>query len=404
MTGDDSSSKTRKTGFLEVPITNAVRAADGDQGGYDTLSQNASAKDNLVVGAINPLGNGFTSPTNVTIASFSSMGPTDDGRIKPDVVADGVNNITPLAQGNLSYGQWSGTSFSTPSVTGSIDLLTQLYKQLHTNSSDLLSSTIKGLVIHAADSCTTNHGPSYKFGWGVMNTKTAATLINQDATNGLKNQIKEVLLNNGQYVQFPVVSKGGTNSPLKVTVCWIDPVGAANSITNLDNPTIKLVNDLDLRIYSPSGATNFPWILNPDLTNRTSAARAAAATTGDDNRNNVEQVYVANPVTNGTYTVKVTHKGTLASSQWVSVLISGNVAQSAPPLAFNQILQTGTNTMAVGWPAVVGGQYQMQVNTDLTTTNWVNTGGIVSARLTNVVAQISMSTNTQAFYRLIQLP
>jgi hypothetical protein len=60
--------------------------------------------------------------------------------------------------------------------------------------------------------------------------------------------------------------------------------------------------------------------------------------------------------------------------------------------------------MAVGWPSVVGEQYQVQVNTDLTTTNWVNTGGIISARLTNVVAQVSMPTNTQAFYRLIQLP
>jgi hypothetical protein len=85
-------------------------------------------------------------------------------------------------------------------------------------------------------------------------------------------------------------------------------------------------------------------------------------------------------------------------------LISGNAAPSLPPLAFNQILQTGANTIALGWPAVVGGQYQIQVNTDLTTTNWVNTGGIISARLTNVVAQVSMPTSTQAFYRLIQLP
>jgi hypothetical protein len=41
---------------------------------------------------------------------------------------------------------------------------------------------------------------------------------------------------------------------------------------------------------------------------------------------------------------------------------------------------------------------------DLTTTNWVNTGGIISARLTNVVAQVSMPTNTAAFYRFVQLP
>jgi hypothetical protein len=383
-------------------VTNAVRAADGDQGGYDTLSQNASAKDNLTVGAINPLGNGFTSPTNVTIATFSSLGPTDDGRIKPDVVADGVNNIVAVSSSDYAYGQGSGTSFAAPSVTGSIDLLTQFYKQFHTNSSDLLASTLKGLVIHTADSCTTNNGPSYKFGWGVMNTKTAGTLINQDATNGLKNQIKEVLLNNGQFIQFPVVSAGSTNNPLKVTICWTDPVGAPNAITNLDNPAIKLVNDLDLRIVSPGGTTNFPWILNPDLTNRTSAARSAAATTGDDNRNNVEQVYIPNP-TNGTYTVNVTHKGSLTNSQWVSILISGNVAQSPPPLTLQAPLQTGTNTMAVGWPAVVGEQYQLTVNTNLATTNWVSVGGIISARLTNVVTQVPMS-GSQAFYRVIQLP
>jgi hypothetical protein len=140
------------------------------------------------------------------------------------------------------------------------------------------------------------------------------------------------------------------------------------------------------------------------LTNKTVAARSAAATTGDDSRNNVEQVYIANPATNVTYTVTVTHKGTLTNSQWVSILVSGNVAQSPPPLAFNQILQTAPSTMAVGWSAVVGEQYQVQVNTDLTTTNWVNTGGIINARLTNVVAQVSMPTNTAAFYRLIQLP
>ena len=382
--------------------TNAVRAADGDQGGYDTLSQQASAKDVLTVGAVNPLPSGFTTATNVTITSFSSFGPTDDGRIKPDVVADGTNNFVAVSSSDYAYGEGSGTSFATPAVTGSINLLTQLYKQTHANASDLLASTVKGLVIETADSCTTNGGPSYSFGWGLMNTKTAAILINQDATNGLKNQIKEVLLPNGQYIQFPVVSAGGANNPLTVTICWTDPVGAPNSITNLDNPTPQLVNDLDLRIYSPGGATNFPWILNPDLTNRTSAARSAAATRGDDIRNNVEQVYISNP-TNGTYTVTITHKGTLTNSQWVSILISGNVAQSPPPFIVAAPLPTATNQVAIGWPAVVGGQYQVQVKYDLGATNWANVGGIVSARLTNVVTQVAL-TNSQAFYRVAQLP
>jgi len=59
--------------------------------------------------------------------------------------------------------------------------------------------------------------------------------------------------------------------------------------------------------------------------------------------------------------------------------------------------------MALGWSAVVGAQYQVQANSDLTTTNWLNTGGIISARLTNVVTQVTMS-GSQSFYRIIQLP
>lgn len=387
-------------------LTNAVRTLDGDQGGFDCLAQQAGAKNILTVGAISALTNGYTSPTNVILASFSSCGPTDDGRIKPDVVGDGVNNLTPINYTNdVTYAQWSGTSFAAPSITGSIDLLMQFYKQKLPNASELLASTRKGLVIHTADSATTNAGPSYRFGWGVMNTRSAATLINQNATNGLKNQIKEVLLTNGTFIQFPVVALGGTNK-LKVTICWTDPAGVPNTITNLDNPTVKLVNDLDLRVISPNGTTNLPWILNPDLTNKTSAARSAVATTGDDIRNNVEQVSVAQP-TNATYTVRVTHKSNLQSNatQWVSILLSGNVAQQAPPLVINQIVKTATNQIAVGWPAVVGQTYQVQSLNSLGTTNWANVDGIVSARLTNVVVQIPIAaTNSQQFYRVVQLP
>lgn len=380
--------------------TNRIHPPNGDDGGYDTISDLGCAKNILTIGAVYPNG-GYSSPSNVVWAGFSSCGPTDDGRIKPDVVAAGVAIITTDSVNDYAYQAISGTSFAAPSVAGSANLLTQYYSQVHTNSSDLLSSTLKGLIIHTADAATTNAGPSYRFGWGLMNTTKAAGLIANDATNGLKNFLKEVLLENGQFAQFPISSSGGTNNPLKVTICWTDPAGNANALTNLNNPTTKLVNDFDLRIYSPNGTTNFPWLLNPDLTNRTSAARAAAATRGDDNRNNVEQVYIPNPMS-GTYLATVTHKGTLTNSQWVSILISGNTAQSPPSFSIDQILQTGTNTMALVWPAVVGQRYQVQYVDALSgSNNWQNIGAQISARLTNVVAQLPMSTNgTAQFYRL----
>ena len=386
--------------------TNIVHPRNGDAGGYDTVSDLGCAKNILTIGAILPLYGGYTAPSNVVWAPFSSCGPTDDGRIKPDVVGDGVNVITCNYSNDASYDAFSGTSFSCPSVAGSVNLLGQYYKQLRPNAPDLLSSTLKGLVIQTTDQATTNAGPDYRLGWGLMNTARAAGVLANDATNGLRNFVKEVLLANATYIQFPVVAADGTNA-LRVTICWTDPYGPYHALTNLDNPAAMLVNDLDLRVIAPNGTTNFPWLLNPDLTNQAASARSAPATTGDDTRNNVEQVYLAHP-TNGTYLVQVTHKSSLQNSnaQWVSILISGNVAQQPPPLVINQIVPVSTNQIAIGWPAVVGQRYQVQyVNSLSASNNWQNFDGQISARLTNVVAVIPFSqTNTSQFYRLAQVP
>jgi hypothetical protein len=386
-------------------VTNLVHSANGDAGGYDSISDYGCAKNTLTVGAVYPIYGGYSGPNSVLWAPFSSCGPTCDGRIKPEVSAAGVAIITTDSANDYAYQAISGTSFATPSVAGSINLLCQYYRQLHSNAADLLSSTLKRLVIHTADKATTNAGPSYRFGYGLMDTAKASDLIANDATNGLKNYLKEVMLNNGQSIQFPVISTGATGNLLWVTICWTDPAGAGNALTNVDNPTIKLVNDLDLRVVSPSGTTNFPWLLNPDLTNKTATARSTAATTGDDNRNTVEQVYIANPAS-GTYTVNVTHKGTLTNSQWVSILISGNVAQQAPPLLINKTIQVATNQIAIGWPAVVGSRYQVQyINGLSASNNWQSVGAQISARLTNVVATVPFSrTNTAQFFRVAQLP
>jgi len=75
--------------------TTTTHPADNGSGGFDTLPSYAVAKNSLVVGAVNPVPGGYSGSSSVSIASFSSRGPTDDGRIKPDLVADGVNVIAP---------------------------------------------------------------------------------------------------------------------------------------------------------------------------------------------------------------------------------------------------------------------------------------------------------------------
>lgn len=133
--------------------------------------------------------------------------------------------------------------------------------------------------------------------------------------------IKEVALPDQDYIEFRV--KADTTQPLRVTICWTDPPGPEQPY-QLDPTNLVLVNDLDLRVISPDGSvTNKPWVLNP--TNP-----AAAATTGDNIRDNVEQVLIPNP-TDGWYTVRVTHKGSLSNGvQDVSIIVTGNIPTNAP--------------------------------------------------------------------------
>jgi hypothetical protein len=388
-----------QTGYL---VTNVTRSIDGDSGGYDSLHPEGCAKNVLTVGAVSNLVNGYTGTGSVGLGTFSPFGPTDDGRIKPDVVAPGVDIFMAGSASDTYFVLGSGTSFAAPAITGSINLLNQLRTSLHTNSRAWLASTMKALVIQTADEAGTNAGPDFKFGWGLMNTRQAAELVRNNATNGWKSFIKEVFLPDGGSIEFPILALDGTNA-LKVTICWTDPAGS--SVTNVIDPvTPRLVNDLDLRIIAPSGVTNFPWVLNPDLTNQSATARAALATTGDDTRNNVEQVVITNAVASN-YLARVTHKGSLGTNgQWVSLLVSGVQAQSKPPFIISQTSVTTSNKLAFAWPSVVGQLYQVQSLNNLEGASWTNWDGEISATKTNTAVEVDMSgPDGRSFYRVMEV-
>ena len=211
-----------------------------------------------------------------------------------------------------------------------------------------------------------------------------------------KPNIKEVRLTNGDFIEFPVVA---TNTkPLRVTICWTDPPGTPPDFSL--NPTNRiLVNDLDLRVISAAGVTNLPWILNP-------SSPTNAATTGDNVRDNLERVDIANP-TSGAYTVRITHKGTLVNSsnvvsdQWASILLSGNLPQLQPALTLGKPLLLGS-TAALKWPSVVGRVYRVQYKDDLTTSGWTDATGEISATKTNVAITVSAGS-TKRFYRVTQV-
>ena len=279
--------------------------------GYDILGTYAVAKNILTVAAVNPLPFGTVNPSDVVISSFSAWGPTDDGRIKPDIAADGVSvTSTSDAAGNQSYTTLSGTSMAAPSVSGSLVLLQELYNQK--NNAFMRAATLKALTLGTASEAGANPGPDYVFGWGLMNTENAAKAI---LNNGTKSSITEKVLNQGATETFTVVASG--DGPIIATIAWTDPeidiIPAANA---LNNTTLRLVNDLDMSA-SDGNATFLPWILNP-------AMPAAAASKGNNFRDNVEQVYIADAVPGKTYTFTISHKGTLQrGSQAYAVVVTG---------------------------------------------------------------------------------
>lgn len=282
--------------WVGIP-SNTYRPQDGGVDGYDCMSIKGTAKNILTVGAVFDIPGGYSNPNDVIMTSFSNWGPTDDGRIKPDLVGNGVGLNSTSSSGNTNYYSSSGTSMSSPNVAGSLLLLQEMYND--SNNAFMLSSTLKGLALHTADEAGANDGPDYSNGWGLLNTKSAADVI----ADTISNRILEENLSNNTTYTYTVYSDG--TQPLAATICWNDPPGLPKF--GLDDTTSNLINDLDLRILDSGGNASQPWILDP-------SNPSAAATTGDNFRDNVEKVFIANP-TAGFYTIQVTHKGTLHANQ-----------------------------------------------------------------------------------------
>ena len=284
--------------------------------GYDIIPTHGTAKNILTVGAVSQISSGYTRPEDVVMSSFSSWGPTDDGRIKPDVVANGVNVMSSTGVSNNSYDVYSGTSMATPSVSGSLLLLQEYYAQKN-GGNFMRSATLKALAIHTADEAGTSAGPDYKYGWGLLNTAKAAEVIRNNDQSHL---LEEHVLNNGETFTLPVVASG--NGTIKVTICWTDVKGAVTPVASaLNNNSKKLVNDLDVVIKR--GATIYrPWVLSATVP-------GAAATRGINSVDNVEKIELTDAIPGETYTIEITHKGTLDRNVQAFSLVASGVGGQA---------------------------------------------------------------------------
>jgi len=254
---------------------------------YSTTNPPKPAKNIIVVGAINS--------NNDSMTNFSSWGPVDDGRLRPDIVAPGCEGI--LKPGGWyndpSKSIWStyptntyyggcGTSAAAPHVSGTAALMLQQYRCTLGTDDNPLPSTVKALLIHTAKDLN-NTGPDYTTGYGRINATEAVDYV-------IYKYFREDSLeqaNERDEWNFTVYNM----SELKVSLVWDDYPGTPNA-----DPA--LVNDLDLTLEAPNGTLYYPWTLD-SVNPSHNAVRNAS-----NHIDNVEQVVVDNP-DDGNWTIIV---------------------------------------------------------------------------------------------------
>ncbi|MDP7030070.1 MAG: S8 family serine peptidase [Phycisphaerales bacterium] len=236
---------------------------------YHTTAPPACAKNHITVGALNS--------NDESVTSFTSWGPADDGRLKPDIStagcqSDGDGGVTSCSSGG-GYSSKCGTSMASPTACGVGALLIQDWRSQYPGEPDLMNATLKALLAHTAADLG-NAGPDCQYGYGSIRA--------QDAVDHLRTgSLLESEVSSGEAVEFLVIVDEA-DAKLQVTLAWDD-----EPATPLVIPS--LVNDLDLVVIAPDGSQRFPWAINPDDPGAPATAVAA------DHLNNIEQVTVEGP-------------------------------------------------------------------------------------------------------------
>ncbi len=322
--------------------------------GFSTISTPATAKNTIVVGAINSNDNSMT--------NFSSWGPVDDGRLRPDVVGPGCQNggdggitsadfLDPDNDGQLDAGETQntytvkcGTSMATPAVAGGLALLTQQWRSTRGPGSRPLAHTAKAIAVHTATDLG-NAGPDYSFGWGAYNAQAAVDLVRADDTADL---IHVDQVDNGQTDTYTFNSDG--TGTLRVSLVWSDPAATRLAATTL-------INDLDLRLVGPDGVTVQPLVLNAG-----SPANNAAA--GNDAVNNTEMVVVGAQA--GTWEVRVGGTTVPTGPQQYTLITPADAELNRRPVAD----AGGPYTTAEGANVALNGNGSSDPDGDALTYDW----------------------------------
>ena len=279
-----------------------------------------SAKDVLTVGAIQTNDKG--------LSYFSSRGPTNDGRLKPDLAGPGSQKggdggvTSTWPDPDQSYESIQGTSMATPAVAGAAALLTQWYRKAC--GSDPLPAALRALLVHGAEDLLPVPidgdfpGPDFAYGYGRASVGSAADLMARHVTDQI-----EFLADKRSY-SITI----GEMQELKVTLAWDDPAWTPNAAA--DPVTGILQNDLDLVLFAPDGTRHAAWKLDPTQpalpATKVIVPSASPLTSADLNhRDTIEQV-VASPAMGGTWRLQVSASNMILEPQSFAL-----VCEALPP-------------------------------------------------------------------------
>ena len=338
--------------------------------------------------------------------SASSHGPTDDLRIKPEILAGysggSSERICALELGafetdaDSSYRRFLGSSFSAAAVTGGLALIRQRWQQLNGTGSTVLASTWKALAIAS----TVEGAPHLERGYGVFDAEEAIRLVEADAvgrSTGESARVVELMLEDGGSCEI-VVRRLTGSTPFRVVACWTDPKGTSPSVS-IDPRDRMLVNNVDVEVVPQTGSAYFPYRFRA-LGNY---PEVLIVETGENDRDNVEVIDVDFGFDTD-FTIRVTHSGDLQNGepQPVSIIIAGAEA-ILPPFRILSFFETDSvnEIYTVTWLSMPGGVYQIETSPDLSDWGPIPGEFIASQSMTGV--EIDMSGLNRQFVRIRQV-
>jgi subtilisin family serine protease len=303
-----------------------IWAAANERGPDYNIGHPAAAKSVLTVGAC---GNG-TQSNSVWFAS--SRGPCRDERIKPNLLAPGVDVATADGREPHSYVAASGTSISAPAASGALMLLRQYFAEGRYPTgmpdsarrvTEMSSALMRALAIAATDSNVgTEYPPNISAGWGRLDVSTVMHF--SDDSNGLAFLDESVGVATDEDMTFQFDLSGRV--PIHVVLAWTDTAAAPAA-------AIAIVNDLDLELESPDGNryrgnqfyNGWSWVNAP----------------GRDERNVEEVCLVPHPLA-GRWTARVIGRNVYTSAQPFAVAVRGGIAGMVPGVTERDYRRTGT--------------------------------------------------------------